>query len=398
VEPGSRTARIHYGARGWVVHLMTDIWGFTEPGYGPHGYWPMTTAWLCRHPWEHYLYSGDEEFLEKRAYPLMKGAARFLLDFLVEVPEGTPAAGKLVTNPSQSPESQFLLPDGSPGYLTYGATGDLMIARELLTNCIRAIEILELEKEADFRRELEKALERLAPYQISERSGRIQEWIKDYEEEQPGHSHMSHLYAFHPSDMITPEKDPELTAAIRKSLEHRLANGGGVGWSAGWVVNLWARLGEGDKANATLGALLSDHTLPNLFDTHPAGGGRVFQIDGNFGGTAGIAEMLLQSHKTCPGEDDVRLISLLPALPTAWADGAVSGLRARGGFELDQSFEKGQLKEAVIASTLGGPCAVQTGSPVRVYSDGREIPHRAVSDSIIRFETIAGGRYVLKAR
>ncbi|MSO21655.1 MAG: hypothetical protein EXQ58_00055 [Acidobacteria bacterium] len=157
VKPGQRTAQIHYGARGWAVHLMTDIWGFTEPGYGPYGYWPMTTAWLCRHPWEHYLYNGNKEFLAKRAFPLMKGAAQFLLDFLVEAPQGTPVAGKLVTNPSQSPEDEFTLPNGLRGYLTYGSTVDLMIARELFTNCIRAIDILGLKEEAGFRANLEAA-------------------------------------------------------------------------------------------------------------------------------------------------------------------------------------------------------------------------------------------------
>jgi alpha-L-fucosidase 2 len=164
------------------------------------------------------------------------------------------------------------------------------------------------------------------------------------------------------------------------------------------VINLWARFGEGERAYEAFRALLADNTLPNLFDTILLGGGTVFQIDGNFGGTAGIAEMLLQSYKSCPGEENARLISLLPALPSAWRDGAVSGLRARGGFEVDQSFEKGQLKEAVVISTLGGPCAVQTHNPVRVYSEGREIPYRKVNDLIIRFETIADGRYVLKAR
>jgi alpha-L-fucosidase 2 len=356
----------------------------------------MTTAWLCRHPWEHYLYSGDEGFLEKRAFPLMKGAARFLLDFLVEAPEGTPVAGKLVTNPSQSPENQFILSDGSQGYLTYGATVDLMMTRELFTNCIRAIEILELEKEAEFSRELEKALERLAPYQISERSGRIQEWIEDFEEAEPGHRHMSHFYAFHPGDMITPEKDPKLAAAIRKSLESRLAHGGGgVGWSRAWVVNLWARFGEGDKAYESFRGLLARFTFPNLFDIHP---NSIFQIDGNFGGTAGIAEMLLQSHESSPGDGSVRVISLLPALPASWHDGCVKGLRARGGFEVDIAWKYGKLSKAEVMSTRGNRCAVKVDRPVGVRKDGREVKVGKLPQSIIVFDTVPGGRYEVEAR
>ena len=223
VEPGCKTARIHYGARrGWVVHLMTDVWGFTEPGYGPHGHWPMSAAWLCRHPWEHYLYGGDKAFLAQRAFPLMKGVAQFLLDFLVEAPQGSPVAGKLVTNPSQSPENEFLMPNGSRGYLSCGSTVDLMIVRELFTNCLQAIDILGL-KEDLFREELASSLQKLAPYQISQRTGRLQEWVEDYEEAEPGHRHMSPFYALHPSDQITPEKNPKLAAAIRKSVERRRA-------------------------------------------------------------------------------------------------------------------------------------------------------------------------------
>jgi alpha-L-fucosidase 2 len=394
VEPGSRTARIHYGARGWVVHLMTDIWGFTEPGYGPHGYWPMTTAWLCRHPWEHYLYSGDEQFLEKRAFPLMKGAARFLLDFLVEAPEGTPAAGQLVTNPSQSPENQFILPDGSQGYLSYGSTVDLMITRELFTNCIRAIEILELEEEAEFRKELEIALEKLAPYQISERSGRIQEWIEDYDEAEPGHHHMSPFYAFHPSDMITPENDPKLAEAIRKSLESRLAHGGGgEGWTTSWVVNLLTRFGEGNQAYEYFRKQLATSTLPNLFNYC---GSTIFQIDGNFGATAGLAEMLLQSHESSPGNASVRVLSLLPAIPTTWQEGHVSGLRARGGFEVDIAWRNGRFKRAEIRSSLGNLCALRTDGSLRVYEEGTTVRVKNLPKSIIVFETVPGGRYVVE--
>lgn len=399
VEPGSRTARVHYGARGWAVHLMTDSWGFAEPGYAPHGYWPMSTGWLCRHPWEHYLFSGDKQFLAERAYPLMKGAAQFMLDFLVEAPPDTPVAGKLVTNPSQSPENGFIMPNGKRGYLCYGSTVDLMITRELFTNCIQAIEILGLDSEAAFRAEMEKALENLAPYVINKETGLLQEWAENYKEGEPGHRHMSHFYAFHPGDMITIDDQPELAGAIRKSLERRLEHRGGhTGWSRAWVVNLWARLREGNKAHEHLNFLLSDYTLPNLFDHHPIGrNGCVFQVEGNFGGTAGIAEMLLQSHKQLPDSRKVRIIDLLPALPSSWSEGYVKGLRARNGFLVDISWQDGKLKMAEISSQNGGICALETAVPVTVVSNGKSIDFRRAQD-VITFLTVPSGKYIIKSR
>lgn len=197
VGPGNRTAKSHYGAEGWVVHHLSDIWGFTTPADGIWGIWPVGAAWLCGHVWEHYLFSGDKDFLIGQGYPLMKGAARFILDFLVEAPEGTPFAGKLVTNPSHSPENSFLKPDGTRSLFTYAATMDLEIIHELFTNCIACIDVLE--EDAEFRAELASALERLAPLQISEKTGRLQEWVFDYDEPEPGHRHMSHMYALHPS-------------------------------------------------------------------------------------------------------------------------------------------------------------------------------------------------------
>ena len=398
VAPGARTARANYDARGWAVHLMTDAYGFSEPGYGAHGAWPMSAAWLCRHLWEHYLYSGDERFLAERAYPLMKGAARFLLDFLVEAPEGTLLAGKLVANPSQSPENHFLTADGNHGYLSYGSTVDTMITRELFTNCISTIDILGAASEADFRRELEAALARLPGYRISEKTGRLQEWVEDYEDHEPGHRHMSHFYAFHPGDMITPRTHPELVAAIRKSLELRMENGGGgTGWSRAWVVNLWARLGEGDRANEDLCGLLGRLTLPNLFDHHPLADGCVFQIDGNFGGVAGITEMLLQSHEAAADDPLVRVISLLPALPAAWPEGRVEGLRARGGFEVDIAWKNGKMDGAILRSALGKRCVLRTEAPVRILKDGTAVQAEPFGDSTIVFETDPGGVYEVAA-
>jgi alpha-L-fucosidase 2 len=357
VVSGGRTAREQYGCRGWVVHHNTDLWRGSAPINGIDGVWPTGGAWLCQHLWEHYLFTGDKKFLA-RAYPDMKQASLFFVDDLVKDAK----TGWFVTSPSYSPEQ---------GELTTGPTMDNQLIRALMNNTIAAANILKTDKK--FAAQLAAIRDQLPPNQIG-RYGQLQEWLDDIDRPNNNHRHMSPLWALYPGNDITPA-DTNVFVAAKVLLQWR--GDGSTGWSYAWRIPLWARAGDGDFAFRQLNSLFQRKTLPNLFDLCGP-----FQIDGNFGATAGIAELLLQSHQVelRGRKDEERIIDLLPALPKAWPTGVVTGLCARGGFEVDIEWKDGVLTRAAIRSKLGNPCILRNGS--------REI----------ELKTEAGKQYVFAGR
>jgi alpha-L-fucosidase 2 len=341
----------------------------------------MSGPWLCQHLWEHYLFTNDLDFLRHTAYPIMKGSAEFLLDWIINSEKGQPT-----TCPSFSTENSFLAPDGKRAFTSAGCTLDLSLIHELFSNC-ESCSIL-LNQDAGFAGRLAAIRKRLPPFQIG-RYGQLQEWSVDFEESEPEQRHMSHLYGVYPGSQITPRSQPELAAAARKSLERRIAHGGAyTGWSRAWAIGLWARLGDGDAAWNSLQMLIEHSTGKNLYDTHPFPGGSIFQIDGNFGATAAMAEMLLQSHD--------QEIAFLPALPKDWPSGSVRGLRARGGLEVDIAWHAGADPKAEVRVLRSGkhrfraPAGYKIAE-VRVHSGARHAVSLNDGDPATRTIAVSAG-------
>jgi alpha-L-fucosidase 2 len=343
VEPGTKTAQTQYNLDGWVVHPITNIWGYTSPGEVAS--WGMHTgagAWISTHIAEHYAFTGDQDFL-KRMYPVLESSVQFYLDWLVE----DPVSGKLVSGPAVSPENTFIAPDGSRCQISMGPAHDQEVIWQLFSDFL--ITSVELEVDNELTREVFNARNQLTGPKIGS-DGRLMEWAKEFSEAEPGHRHISHLFAVHPGYQISLEQTPELAAAAKKSLDYRIENGGGhTGWSAAWLISQYARLHEAENASESLNTVLQKSTSSNLFGQHPP-----FQMDANFGVTAGIAEMLIQSH--------AGNINLLPAIPKEWQDGQVIGLLARGGFEVSINWKGNQLTEVEILSKLGNPIFIKYGT------------------------------------
>ncbi|MBQ8672430.1 MAG: glycoside hydrolase family 95 protein [Bacteroides sp.] len=388
---GRESARAFYGseARGWVLHMMSNVWNYTAPGEHPS--WGATNtggAWLCAHLWDHYEFTCDTAYL-RRVYPLLKGAADFFHSTMVR----EPLRDWLVTAPSSSPENAFYVGnDPTPVSVCMGPTMDVQLVSELYDNVIRAGEVLGVD--ADFADTLRYEMRKMPPMQVG-LDGRLQEWLEEYREQDEQHRHVSHLYGLHPGRLITPDATPQLAQACRATLERR--GDGGTGWSRAWKINFWARLGNGDRAWRLFHSLLQpavdttthrhgSGTFPNLFCSHPP-----FQIDGNFGGTAGIGEMLLQSH--------AGHIELLPALPTCWQEGSFKGMRVRGGGQMDAQWKEGRLVKATLQAPDGGTFRLKmplyAGKAILSYSHGRK---QQVQDRTIELQLATGEKVEIKFR
>lgn len=374
---GTATAKNYYNMRGWAVHHNSDIWAQTSPvgeskGDPKWANWSLGSPWLSQHLYEHYRFTGNKKYLKETAYPLMKSAALFCLDWLVE------KDGKLITAPSTSPENVYLHPNGFKGTVTIASAMDMEIIWDLFTNIIEADSVLGTDK--DFAALIKQKRSMLSPLKIGKK-GNLVEWFGDWEDEDPLHRHVSHAFALHPGRQISPLLDTVYSNAIKKTLEIR--GDGGTGWSKAWKINFWARLLDGDHAYKMYGELLKTSTLNNLFDTHPP-----FQIDGNFGATAGVAEMLVQSHLSG--------IQLLPALPASWKEGYIKGLIARGNFEIEMWWRDGKLAKAIIMSKNGGLCKLITNEKIQVKNTKilTQVPvehSTTLLESV--FETKAGMNY-----